>query len=77
MQAENCFYSRNSHIRITESQGWAHAGRAGIGWGMSVQSPVYAAIIMFWRADGHWRTMTTGAVVAASMLGSRMIALIY
>lgn len=41
---------------------------------MSVQSTVYAAIIMFGAPMVIEGTMTTGAVVAASMLGSRMIA---
>ncbi|WP_443020757.1 ATP-binding cassette domain-containing protein, partial [Shigella flexneri] len=45
-----------------------------INWGMSVQSLVYAAVIMFGAPMVIDGTLTTGAVVAASMLGSRMIA---
>lgn len=41
---------------------------------MSVQSLVYAAVIMFGAPMVIEGSMTTGAVVAASMLGSRMIA---
>jgi ATP-binding cassette subfamily C protein LapB len=41
--------------------------------GVTVQILVYAAIIMF-GAPGDEGTLTTGSVVAASMLGSRMIA---
>ena len=66
----------NSYIRITGESGLRtrKLTQGLIGWGMSVQSPVYAAIIMFGAPMVIEGTMTTGAVVAASMLGSRMIA---
>ncbi|MCK2152206.1 type I secretion system permease/ATPase [Citrobacter braakii] len=61
MQAENRFLQQwNSYIRITGESGLRtrKLTQGLIGWGMSVQSLVYAAIIMF----------------GAPMLGSRMIA---
>lgn len=66
----------NSYIRITGESGLRtrKLTQGLIGWGMSVQSLVYAAIIMFGAPMVIEGTMTTGAVVAASMLGSRMIA---
>ncbi|WP_237558127.1 ABC transporter transmembrane domain-containing protein [Citrobacter freundii] len=77
MQAENRFLQQwNSYIRITGESGLRtrKLTQGLIGWGMSVQSLVYAAIIMFGAPMVIEGTMTTGAVVAASMLGSRMIA---
>lgn len=77
MQAENRFLQQwNSYIRITGESGLRtrRLTQGLIGWGMSVQSLVYAAIIMFGAPMVIEGTMTTGAVVAASMLGSRMIA---
>ena len=67
----------NSYIRITGESGYARVSwPAGPGLAsMSVQSPAYAAIIMFGAPMVIEGRMTTGAVVAASMLGSRMIAL--
>ncbi|POT56299.1 type I secretion system permease/ATPase [Citrobacter amalonaticus] len=77
MQAENRFLQQwNSYIRITGESGLRtrKLTQGLIGWGMSVQSLVYAAVIMFGAPMVIEGTMTTGSVVAASMLGSRMIA---
>ncbi|UQQ29902.1 ATP-binding cassette domain-containing protein [Enterobacter bugandensis] len=45
-----------------------------ISWGMTVQSLVYAAVIVVGAPMVIDGTLTTGSVVAASMLASRMIA---
>ena len=77
MQAENRFLQQwNSYIRITGESGLRtrRLTQGLINWGMSVQSLVYAAVIMFGAPMVIDGTLTTGAVVAASMLGSRMIA---
>lgn len=77
MQAENRFLQQwNSYIRITGESGLRtrKLTQGLISWGMSVQSLVYAAVIMFGAPMVIEGSMTTGAVVAASMLGSRMIA---
>ncbi len=77
MQAENRFLQQwNSYIRITGESGLRtrKLTQRLISWGMSVQSLVYAAVIMFGAPMVIEGSMTTGAVVAASMLGSRMIA---
>ena len=42
--------------------------------GMTIQSPVYAAVIVVGAPMVIDGTLTTGSVVAASMLASRMIA---
>ncbi|TDN58410.1 type I secretion system permease/ATPase [Scandinavium goeteborgense] len=77
MQAENRFLQQwNSYIRITGESGLRtrKVTQGLIGWGMSVQSLVYAAVILFGAPLVIEGTLTTGSVVAASMLASRMIA---
>ena len=77
MQAENRFLQQwNSYIRITGESGLRTRKytQGLIGWGMSVQSLVYAAVILFGAPLVIDGSMTTGSMVAASMLASRMIA---
>ncbi|MGU3525151.1 type I secretion system permease/ATPase [Enterobacteriaceae bacterium C23F] len=77
MQAENRFLQQwNSYIRITGESGLRtrKVTQGLIGWGMSVQSLVYAAVILFGAPLVIEGDLTTGSVVAASMLASRMIA---
>lgn len=77
MQAENRFLQQwNHYIRITGESGLRtrKLTQGLIGWGISVQSLVYSAVILFGAPAVIEGEMTTGAVVAASMLGSRMIA---
>ncbi|WP_409308226.1 type I secretion system permease/ATPase [Pectobacterium sp. B1J-3] len=76
MQAENRFQQQwNNYISISAESGvrirkltqWL------ISWGISVQGMVYALVVMVGAPlviDGE---MTTGAIVAASLLSSRMI----
>ncbi|MFW0767199.1 type I secretion system permease/ATPase [Trabulsiella odontotermitis] len=77
MQAENRFLQQwNSYIRITAESGLRtrELTQGLISWGMTIQSLVYTAVILFGAPmviDGE---LTTGSVVAASMLASRMIA---
>ena len=77
MQAENRFLQQwNHYIRITAESGLRtrELSQGLISWGITVQSLVYAAVVMFGAPLVIDGTMTTGAVVAASMLASRMIA---
>lgn len=77
MQAENRFLQQwNSYIRITAESGLRtrQISQGLISWGITVQSLVYSAVIMFGAPKVIEGEMTTGAVVAASMLASRMIA---
>ena len=77
MQAENRFLQQwNSYIRITAESGLRtrQLSQGLISWGMTVQSLVYAAVILFGAPLVIEGDMTTGAMVAASMLASRMIA---
>ncbi|MTH48527.1 type I secretion system permease/ATPase [Intestinirhabdus alba] len=77
MQAENRFLQQwNSYIRITAESGLRtrELSQGLINWGMTVQGLVYAAMVMFGAPLVIEGTLTTGSVVAASMLGSRMIA---
>lgn len=76
MQAENRFQQQWNHyisisaesgVRIRKLTQWL------ISWGVSVQGVVYALVVMIGAPlviDGD---MTTGAIVAASLLSSRMI----
>ncbi|MBJ7224167.1 MULTISPECIES: type I secretion system permease/ATPase [unclassified Brenneria] len=77
MQAENRFQQQwNSYIRISAESGvrirkltqWL------ISWGVSVQGLVYALVVMIGAPLVIEGEMTTGAIVAASLLSSRMIA---
>lgn len=77
MQAENRFLQQwNSYIRITAESGLRtrQVTHGLISWGITVQSLVYSAVILFGAPRVIEGEMTTGAVVAASMLASRMIA---
>jgi len=77
MQAENRFLQQwNSYIQITAESGLRtrELTQNLISWGMTVQSLVYAAVIVVGAPMVIEGEMTTGAVVAASMLASRMIA---
>ncbi|WP_202306897.1 type I secretion system permease/ATPase [Dryocola clanedunensis] len=77
MQAENRFLQQwNSYIRITAESGLRtrQLTQGLISWGMTIQSLVYAAVILFGAPLVIEGDMTTGAMVAASMLASRMIA---
>lgn len=77
MQAENRFLQQwNSYIRITAESGLRtrQISQGLISWGITIQSLVYAAVILFGAPLVIEGDMTTGAMVAASMLASRMIA---
>jgi ATP-binding cassette subfamily C protein LapB len=77
MQAENRFLQQwNSYIRITAESGLRtrQLSQGLISWGITIQSLVYAAVILFGAPLVIEGNMTTGAMVAASMLASRMIA---
>ncbi|WP_151995145.1 type I secretion system permease/ATPase [Buttiauxella massiliensis] len=77
MQAENRFLQQwNSYIRITAESGLRtrQLSQGLISWGITIQSLVYAAVILFGAPLVIEGDMTTGAMVAASMLASRMIA---
>ena len=77
MQAENRFLQQwNSYIRITAESGLRtrQLSQGLISWGITIQSLVYAAVILFGAPLVIEGEMTTGAMVAASMLASRMIA---
>ncbi|WP_340674399.1 type I secretion system permease/ATPase [Enterobacter cloacae] len=77
MQAENRFLQQwNSYIQITAESGLRtrELTQNLISWGMTIQSLVYAAVIVVGAPMVIDATLTTGSVVAASMLASRMIA---
>jgi ATP-binding cassette subfamily C protein LapB len=77
MQAENRFLQQwNSYIRITAESGLRtrELTQGLISWGMTIQSLVYTAVILFGAPMVIEGDLTTGSVVAASMLASRMIA---
>ena len=77
MQAENRFLQQwNSYIQITAESGLRtrELTQNLISWGMTIQSLVYAAVIVVGAPMVIEGEMTTGAVVAASMLASRMVA---
>jgi len=77
MQAENRFLQQwNSYIQITAESGLKtrELTQGLISWGMTIQSLVYTAVIVVGAPMVIEGEMTTGAVVAASMLASRMIA---
>jgi len=77
MQAENRFLQQwNSYVQITAESGLKtrELTQGLISWGMTIQSLVYTAVIVVGAPMVIEGEMTTGAVVAASMLASRMIA---
>ncbi|WP_058911074.1 type I secretion system permease/ATPase [Entomohabitans teleogrylli] len=76
MQAEDRFLQQwNSYIQIAAQSGirTRKLTHALTSWGTSVQSLVYASAVLFGAPRVIEGDMTTGAVVAASMLSSRMI----
>jgi len=77
MQAEQRFHQQwNSYIQITAQSGvkTRRLSQGLISWGMTVQNLVYASVVMFGAPMVIEGEITTGAIVAASMLSSRMIA---
>jgi ATP-binding cassette subfamily C protein LapB len=66
----------NSYIQITAESGLRtrELTQNLISWGMTIQSLVYAGVIVVGAPMVIEGTLTTGSVVAASMLASRMIA---
>ena len=77
MQAEDRFLQQwNSYIRITGQSGieTRKLMQALISWGITVQGLVYACVVVTGAPMVIDGDMTTGAIVAASMLSTRMIA---
>ena len=77
MQAENRFLQQwNGYIQITAESGLRtrRLTQGLLNWGIAVQSLVYAAVVMMGAPLVIEGEITTGSVVAASMLASRMIA---
>jgi len=77
MQAEDRFLQQwNSYIRITAQSGVAmrKVMHSLISWGVTVQGLVYASVIVVGAPMVINGDITTGAIVAASLLSSRMIA---
>lgn len=71
MQAENRFLQQwNSYIRITAQSGLRtrQLSQGLISWGMTIQSLVYAAVILFGAPLVIEGDMTTGAMVASRMI---------
>ena len=76
-QSANRFLQQwNSYIQITAESGLRtrELTQNLISWGMTIQSLVYAGVIVVGAPMVIDGTLTTGSVVAASMLASRMIA---
>ncbi len=77
MQAEDRFLQQwNSYIRITAQSGveMRKVMHALISWGVTIQGLVYASMIVVGAPMVINGDITTGAIVAASLLSSRMIA---
>lgn len=77
MQAEDRFLQQwNSYIRITAQSGveMRKVMHSLISWGVTVQGLVYASVIVIGAPMVINGDITTGAIVAASLLSSRMIA---
>jgi len=77
MQAEDRFLQQwNSYIRITAQSGveMRKVMHSLISWGVTVQGLVYASVIVVGAPMVINGDITTGAIVAASLLSSRMIA---
>ncbi|MCE0489774.1 type I secretion system permease/ATPase [Pantoea sp. Mb-10] len=77
MQAEDRFLQQwNSYIRITAQSGMEmrKVMHALISWGVTIQGLVYASVIVVGAPMVINGDITTGAIVAASLLSSRMIA---
>lgn len=77
MQAEDRFLQQwNSYIRITAQSGveMRKVMHSLISWGVTIQGLVYASVIVVGAPMVINGDITTGAIVAASLLSSRMIA---
>ncbi|BDH47485.1 ATP-binding protein [Salmonella enterica subsp. enterica serovar Choleraesuis] len=77
MQAENRFLQQwNSYIRITAQSGMKsrRLTQGLLAWGTTIQGLVYAVVIVVGAPMVIDGDMTTGAIVAASQLASRMVA---
>lgn len=77
MQAENRFLQQwNHYISISAESGVRirKLTQLLLSWGVSVQGMVYALVVMVGAPRVIDGEMTTGAIVAASLLASRMIA---
>ncbi len=77
MQAEDRFLQQwNSYIRITAQSGveMRKVMHSLITWGITVQGLVYASVIVVGAPMVINGDITTGSIVAASLLSSRMIA---
>ncbi len=77
MQAEDRFLQQwNSYIRITAQSGveMRKVMHALISWGVTIQGLVYASVIVVGAPMVINGDIATGAIVAASLLSSRMIA---
>lgn len=77
MQAENRFLQQwNSYIRITAQSGvkTRRITQGLLAWGVTIQGLVYAVVIVVGAPMVINGDVTTGAIIAASQLASRMIA---
>ncbi|WP_241576084.1 type I secretion system permease/ATPase [Rosenbergiella collisarenosi] len=77
MQAESRFLQQwNSYISITAESGvkTRQLTHSLVAWGTTIQSLVYAAVVVVGAPLVISGDITTGAMVAASMLSTRMIA---
>ncbi|RWR01585.1 ATP-binding protein [[Pantoea] beijingensis] len=77
MQAEDRFQQQwNSYIAVTAQSGvrTRRITQGLISWGMTIQNLVYASVVLVGAPLVINGDMTTGAIVAASLLSSRMIA---
>lgn len=77
MQAESRFLHQwNSYIAITAESGvkTRRLTHGLVSWGMSVQNLLYATVVVVGAPLVINGDITTGAMVAASMLSTRMVA---
>ncbi|MEH2922522.1 type I secretion system permease/ATPase [Samsonia erythrinae] len=77
MQAENRFQQQWNHYISASAESGVRTRKLTqwlISWGVSVQGMVYALVVMIGAPLVMEGEMTTGAIVAASLLASRMIA---
>lgn len=76
MQAEDRFLQQwNSYIQITAQSGveTRRLTQGLVNWGVTVQNLVYASVVVIGAPMVMDGDITTGAIVAASLLSSRMI----
>ena len=77
MQAESRFLQQwNSYVAITAESGvqTRKVTHGLVSWGMSIQNLLYATVVAVGAPLVINGDITTGAMVAASMLSSRMVA---